>query len=245
MYSGIGHALCLRRLNPRQTDDDADKLISAVAETVASVPTTRAWKERIVLGGWNVRCTPCAYLARAYTTLQQSYIDICRDLLPGFPVAHIGFSLLYARRFLSQPDVHFNLFQKALVGPIGSRFIKATREAGRDLFVWTVNDEQWMEWSIRKQVDGVITDDPKRFLEVCDRLGNGSSGGGEGEGAHAIATASSRLRLSDRLTSLRLYAGAFAIQVVALVVSGLLWHRLNTYGSGKKRHPVIKDPGTS
>ena len=25
-----------------------------------------------------------------------------------------------------------------------------------------------MRWSIKKQADGVITDDPKRFLEVCD-----------------------------------------------------------------------------
>jgi len=24
-----------------------------------------------------------------------------------------------------------------------------------------------MKWSIRKQVDGVITDDPKKYLEVC------------------------------------------------------------------------------
>ncbi len=35
--------------------------------------------------------------------------------------------------------------------------------------MWTVNEEQWMEWSIRKGVDGVITDDPKLFLEVCQR----------------------------------------------------------------------------
>lgn len=26
-----------------------------------------------------------------------------------------------------------------------------------------------MKWSIRKEVDGVITDDPKKFLDVCDR----------------------------------------------------------------------------
>ncbi len=25
-----------------------------------------------------------------------------------------------------------------------------------------------MRWSISKKLDGVITDDPKRFLEVCD-----------------------------------------------------------------------------
>ncbi len=41
------------------------------------------------------------------------------------------------------------------------------------MFVWTVNKEMWMEWSIRHEVDGVISDDPKRFLEVCKRWGSG------------------------------------------------------------------------
>lgn len=26
-----------------------------------------------------------------------------------------------------------------------------------------------MKWSIRKGVDGVVTDDPKKYLEVCER----------------------------------------------------------------------------
>ena len=26
-----------------------------------------------------------------------------------------------------------------------------------------------MKWSIRKQVDGVITDDPKKYLDVCKK----------------------------------------------------------------------------
>ena len=49
-----------------------------------------------------------------------------------------------------------------------------------------MNDEHWMEWCIRKNIassnpnvdktvaekliDGVITDDPKKFLEVCERV---------------------------------------------------------------------------
>jgi phosphatidylglycerol phospholipase C len=89
-------------------------------------------------------------------------------------------------------------------------------DADRQLFVWTVNDERWMEWCLNKNaqgpvdaaaaalassekgskalssatdgeepllsssapadatshlrlIDGVITDDPKLFLEVCAR----------------------------------------------------------------------------
>ena len=30
-----------------------------------------------------------------------------------------------------------------------------------------------MKWSIKKEFDGVITDDPKQFLEVCDEWEQG------------------------------------------------------------------------
>jgi len=38
-----------------------------------------------------------------------------------------------------------------------------------------VNDEQWMRWSIKQEVDGVITDDPKKYLEVCKNYDRHSS----------------------------------------------------------------------
>lgn len=54
-----------------------------------------------------------------------------------------------------------------MTGPVGQRFLRDIKRAGRPIFLWTVNDEETMKWSIRKQVDGVITDDPKKYLEVC------------------------------------------------------------------------------
>jgi hypothetical protein len=54
-----------------------------------------------------------------------------------------------------------------MVGPFGSCFLKDVKDAKRSIFLWTVNEEPWMKWSIRKGVDGVITDDPKKYLEVC------------------------------------------------------------------------------
>ena len=36
----------------------------------------------------------------------------------------------------------------------------------RAVFVWTVNEDEMMRWSIKHKTDGVITDDPKRFQEV-------------------------------------------------------------------------------
>jgi phosphatidylglycerol phospholipase C len=60
------------------------------------------------------------------------------------------------------------MLQKVMVGCYGNKFLKDCRAANRSVFLWTVNEEAWMRWSIGKKVDGVITDDPKKFLEVCD-----------------------------------------------------------------------------
>jgi phosphatidylglycerol phospholipase C len=59
------------------------------------------------------------------------------------------------------------MLQKAMVGPIGNAFLRDVKKAGRPIFLWTVNEEDWMKWSIQKEVDGVITDDPKKYLKVC------------------------------------------------------------------------------
>lgn len=52
--------------------------------------------------------------------------------------------------------------------PAGQSFLRDAKAACRPVYVWTVNEETMMRWSIRNEVDGVITDDPKKFLEVCD-----------------------------------------------------------------------------
>ena len=61
----------------------------------------------------------------------------------------------------------FNMLQTILVGPIGEKFMRDVKKEGRELFVWTVNKEEWMKWAIAKEVSGVITDDPARFREVA------------------------------------------------------------------------------
>jgi phosphatidylglycerol phospholipase C len=59
------------------------------------------------------------------------------------------------------------MFQKLIVEPRGNALLRDVKKANRSIFLWTVNEESWMKWSIRKEVDGVITDDPKKYLEVC------------------------------------------------------------------------------
>ncbi|KAK3672421.1 hypothetical protein LTR78_007728 [Recurvomyces mirabilis] len=135
--------------------NDADAIMRLMASTIASVPApaTKKWNERIVLGIW----------AAKYLPLAQKYFE-------GFPVMHIGFSTSYASHFFTIPNVGFNMLFPTLVAPGGRRFLREAREKyHRKVIAWTVNTEERMEWCIRRELDGVITDDPAVFLEVCKR----------------------------------------------------------------------------
>ena len=56
---------------------------------------------------------------------------------------------------------------------VGTHFIRDVKAKGRPLYMWTVNEQDMMRWCIKRDIDGVITDDPKRFLEVCDEWERG------------------------------------------------------------------------
>ncbi|KAI9673343.1 MAG: hypothetical protein M1829_004110 [Trizodia sp. TS-e1964] len=132
-------------------DNDADDLMRFTADTIRNTtPGAKPWAERIVLGCWT-----------------QNYLPLCDKYLPGFQISHIGYNLSYARQFLKIPSISFNMLQKILVGPAGTRFLQDAKAAGRPVYVWTVNEAEMMRWSIRKQVDGVITDNPEHYLDVC------------------------------------------------------------------------------
>ncbi|KAM0796516.1 PLC-like phosphodiesterase [Usnea florida] len=140
-------------------DNDADNVMRLIAETIQSVAPNplKPWNQRLVLGCWAVK-----------------FLPLCAEYLPTFPITHIGFSIPYARQFLSVPNVSFNMLQKTLLLPVfGARFIRDVKAKGRPIYVWTVNEPDMMRWCINKQVDGVLTDDPERFLEVCDEWEHG------------------------------------------------------------------------
>ncbi|KAL2206135.1 PLC-like phosphodiesterase [Sarocladium strictum] len=163
-----------------KVDDPAVVLLSAIARAMEKNPSTsRPWNERIVLGCWNA-----------------SFTTVARRLLPAFPLVHISISPFYSRHFFRIPGMGMNMNQMSLIGPVGWYFLRKVRKDNRQLFVWTVNSERWMRWCIRKNaclraqpssnigdknddpqnlmqgvkvIDGVITDDPELFLQVCKR----------------------------------------------------------------------------
>lgn len=96
-------------------------------------------------------------------------------MAPGTQISHVGFSTAYARALLHYaPNIGISMFRITLATPLrGPGFIRDMRRRGVPLFVWTVNEETWMRWAVRNRLDGVITDDPKLFLEVCRRVDQG------------------------------------------------------------------------
>jgi tubulin gamma len=123
----------------------------AIADAINSVTPspTRPWRSRIVLGIWAAK-----------------FLRLCSSYLPNFSVSHIGFSITYASHFFAVPNVSFNMYQAALMLPWGRAFVRKAQRDKRPVYAWTVNEERRMRWDIRHGIDGVVTDDPKLFLEV-------------------------------------------------------------------------------
>jgi len=145
---GVEHVWLLLDIKVDNNRDDILRLISL--EVLRTPHSSRPWSSRIILGVWAAE-----------------YVPLCEHYLPGFRIAFIGFDIFYARRFLGDRRITFNLMQPMLVGPFGQRFLRDARKNNQAVYVWTVNRPISMRWSIRKQLDGVLTDDPAKFLEVC------------------------------------------------------------------------------
>lgn len=160
-----------------KVDDAAEVMVAQLAATLAAAAaaagpnssngSAHAWTRRVVLGCWTAR-----------------HLQLCRALLPDYAVAWIGITLPLAREYLAVPNVALNMRQEPLFGRGGAQFMREVRADGRPLYAWTVNGVGWMRWAIGARLDAVITDDPRLFLEVCDkyRKGEGEGGGGGGQG---------------------------------------------------------------
>ncbi|KAI1412390.1 PLC-like phosphodiesterase [Hypoxylon sp. FL1857] len=133
-------------------DDDASTILTRLAETLASVSTTRPWNERIILGCWDA-----------------NYVALSLKILPGFPLAFQGWSASYTSAIMRVPNLNLDMLCHTLATRGGSRLIPEARKLDRLIFSWTIKSDEWMELSIRQGLDGVVTDDPKRFLDFCDQ----------------------------------------------------------------------------
>lgn len=102
--------------------------------------------------------------------LQANFMPAAVTHLPSFPITNIGFSIQYSRQFLTPqtPCISFNMLLAALVTPLGRKFIRKAKAENRAVYAWTVNDKAGWEWCIQHRLDGVISDDPKAYLEYLE-----------------------------------------------------------------------------
>lgn len=96
---------------------------------------------RLILGLWHP-----LFLKSAYKHL---------PLLKRF---HIGFSPSIVRKFFWDHCDGFSMSFPLLMGPEGQAFLEECREAGKEICVWTVNDEAEMKVAISWGVKAVLTD---------------------------------------------------------------------------------------
>ncbi|KAI1467950.1 PLC-like phosphodiesterase [Daldinia caldariorum] len=158
-------------------DDDPTEIIRRTAETLHSVPGIRPWHERVL---------PCCWSAE--------YIKLCKQFLPKYQLAHVGFSTTYARALARhEPAVSVSMLYHALALPVfGPRFVRDAQRAGLPLYSWTVNEPDRMEWCVRAGLDGVVTDDPGLFLDVSRRLAEEGKGKGKSGKKNAAAAVGGR-----------------------------------------------------
>ncbi|KAK8067215.1 hypothetical protein PG997_013962, partial [Apiospora hydei] len=178
-----------------KTDDDQTHLLPRLAKLLASIPTGRPWRDRILLGAWDAE-----------------WVSGCLRYLPGFPVTLNAFSPPYATAMMPVHHLSFNLYYYSFATNRGSAFIKLAKEQDRLIFSWSDNTDDWMVKSLENEVDGVITDDPKRFLELCEQWSSSKSKMQKGAGR----------RLSAKQTILWLIINFLVIagEVVFILVKG-------------------------
>lgn len=143
-----------------KVDDAAEDLIPRIAETIATSVPDADWTHRIVLGCWTAK-----------------HMRLCHELLPDFAITYIGIRIELAREFFKVPNVAMNMRQEPLFGIGGPRFISDCQQDERPLYAWTVNKASWMRWAIAVNLDCVITDDPKLYLEVARPYRDEQEGG--------------------------------------------------------------------
>lgn len=102
-------------------------------------------------------------------SLKQLGIQKIRELRPAWT---IGLLSATAIGDLTRMDVDFLAVHTALATP---RFVSRAHAAGKDVYVWTVNDPVHMSRMVSRGVDGLITDEPAILKRVLNERANLSS----------------------------------------------------------------------
>ncbi|PPQ70873.1 hypothetical protein CVT25_004741, partial [Psilocybe cyanescens] len=137
-----------------KVQNDPDRLFSLMHTIISSQPN---WETdlapRILLGLWHPR-----------------FIGFAKARLPYCRRSYIGLSTYVARKYFWKDCDAFSMGFASLATVDGQRFRAECKSAGKSLMVWTVNEPDHMMEAVRWEVDAIITDVTKTWLDLRSAL---------------------------------------------------------------------------
>lgn len=140
-------------------DNDPELLYRLMHEIIVLYPE---WETRLaprlILGLWHAK-----------------YIEPAQRLLPYCRLAHIGVSPDVARKYFWEACEAFSLNYSSLLGKEGELFRKECKDAGKDLYVWTVNSRKEMINATTWGVKAILTDKTADYLTLKGEMSSKSN----------------------------------------------------------------------
>ncbi|SCV72746.1 BQ2448_4283 [Microbotryum intermedium] len=137
-----------------KVDNDPERLFKLMHEIIAQYPDYETvLGPRLVLGLWHPK-----------------YVEPAVRLLPYMKRAHIGLSPGLARKYFWDACSSFSMNFSCLVGGDGEAFRRECKAAGKDLYVWTVNERREMIEATKWGVKAILTDRTAEFLKLREQI---------------------------------------------------------------------------
>ncbi|WVR07619.1 hypothetical protein IAU60_004661 [Kwoniella sp. DSM 27419] len=130
--------------------NDPERLFPEMSRIIKQYPDhATTLSPRIILGLWHPLFIPPAL----------KYLPQCRRY-------HIGFSIPIAKKYFWDACEGFSMCFPLLMPADGQAFIKEANAAGKEITVWTVNDENEMRIAMQWGVKAVLTDRVGAFVNL-------------------------------------------------------------------------------
>ncbi|KAF9000215.1 PLC-like phosphodiesterase [Cyathus striatus] len=133
-----------------KVQNDPDRLFALMHDIISTQPN---WETilapRILLGLWHPR-----------------FLSFAKARLPYCRRSYIGNSPYIARKYFWNDCDAFSMSFASLTTADGEKFRKECKAAGKNLMVWTVNQPDHMMEAVRWEVNAIITDVTKTWLDL-------------------------------------------------------------------------------
>ncbi|TKY90037.1 hypothetical protein EX895_000035 [Sporisorium graminicola] len=131
-------------------DNNPDRLFPLMRKVIESYPNFETdLAPRLILGLWHPKF------------LESALVNV-----PAMKRIHIGASPRAARKYFWNDCTGFSMYFACLVGADGQQFIAEAQQAGKDIYVWTVNRKDEMIEATRWGVKAVLTDKTALFQDL-------------------------------------------------------------------------------